>query len=102
LRWSAACTRPAVVDPAGRMHDDIAPGWPQPHISIQPRDLGYGGASGQGVYRVEIEGSPAMRCEFEMADDHDHDLGARRRPGWSMPFRRSAPRNPVSCRRWTC
>jgi 2,4-diaminopentanoate dehydrogenase len=66
-----------VVDHVSRMHDDVAPDWPQPHISIQPRDLGYGGASGQGVYRVEIEGSPAMRCEFEMADDHDHDLGAR-------------------------
>src|ERR1700741_186406 len=47
------------------------------HISIQPRDLGHGGASGRGVYRVEIEGSPSMRCEFEMADDHDHDLGTR-------------------------
>jgi 2,4-diaminopentanoate dehydrogenase len=66
-----------VVDHVTRMHDDIAPDWPQPHISIQPRDLGYGGASGRGVYRVEIEGSPSMRCEFEMADDHDHDLGAR-------------------------
>ncbi len=66
-----------VIDHVSRMHDDIAPDWPQPHISIQPRDLGYGGASGQGVYRVEIEGSPSMRCEFEMADDHDHDLGAR-------------------------
>jgi 2,4-diaminopentanoate dehydrogenase len=66
-----------VVDHVTRMHDDIAPEWPQPHISIQPRDLGYGGASGRGVYRVEIEGSPSMRCEFEMADDHDHDLGAR-------------------------
>jgi 4-hydroxy-tetrahydrodipicolinate reductase len=66
-----------VVDHVSRMHDDIAPDWPQPHISIQPRDLGYGGASGRGVYRVEIEGSPSMRCEFEMADDHDHDLGAR-------------------------
>ncbi len=66
-----------VIDHVSRMHDDIAPDWPQPHISIQPRDLGYGGASGRGVYRVEIEGSPAMRCEFEMADDHDHDLGAR-------------------------
>jgi len=66
-----------VIDHVSRMHDDIAPDWPQPHISIQPRDRGYGGASGQGVYRVEIEGSPAMRCEFEMADDHDHDLGAR-------------------------
>jgi hypothetical protein len=66
-----------VIDHVSRMHDDIAPDWPQPHISIQPRDLGYGGASGQGVYRVEIEGSPSMRCEFEIADDHDHDLGAR-------------------------
>ncbi|AGB21074.1 putative dihydrodipicolinate reductase-like protein [Mycobacterium sp. JS623] len=66
-----------VIDHVSRMHDDIAPDWPQPHISIQPRDLGFGGASGQGVYRVEIEGSPSMRCEFEMADDHDHDLGAR-------------------------
>jgi 4-hydroxy-tetrahydrodipicolinate reductase len=66
-----------VIDHVSRMHDDIASDWPQPHISIQPRDLGYGGASGRGVYRVEIEGSPSMRCEFEMADDHDHDLGAR-------------------------
>jgi hypothetical protein len=66
-----------VVDHVSRMHDDIAPDWPQPHISIPPRDLGYGGASGRGVYRVEIEGSPSMRCEFEMADAHDHDLGAR-------------------------
>jgi 4-hydroxy-tetrahydrodipicolinate reductase len=66
-----------VVDHVTRMHDDIAPDWPQPHVSIRPRDLGYGGASGRGVYRVEVEGSPSMRCEFEMAEDHDHDLGAR-------------------------
>jgi 2,4-diaminopentanoate dehydrogenase len=66
-----------VIDHVTRMHDDIAPEWPQPNISIEPRDLGYGGASGRGVYRVEIEGSPSMRCEFEMAEDHDHDLGAR-------------------------
>jgi 2,4-diaminopentanoate dehydrogenase len=66
-----------IVDHVSRMHDDIAPDWPQPHISIEPRDLGFGGASGRGVYRVEIEGSPSMRCEFEIADDHDHDLGAR-------------------------
>jgi hypothetical protein len=66
-----------VVDHVTRMRDDIAPDWPQPHICIPPRDPGYGLASGRGVYRVEIEGSPTMRCEFEMADDHDHDLGAR-------------------------
>jgi 2,4-diaminopentanoate dehydrogenase len=66
-----------VVDHVTRMRDDIAPDWPQPHICIEPKDLGYGSASGRGVYRVEIEGSPSMRCEFEMAEDHDHDLGAR-------------------------
>lgn len=66
-----------VVDHVTRMRDDLAPDWPQPHISIPPRDFGYGLASGRGAYRVEIEGSPSMRCEFEMADDHDHDLGAR-------------------------
>jgi 2,4-diaminopentanoate dehydrogenase len=66
-----------ILDHVTRMRDDIAPDWPQPHIGIEPRDLGYGAASGRGLYRVEIEGSPSMRCEFEMADDHDHDLGAR-------------------------
>jgi 2,4-diaminopentanoate dehydrogenase len=65
------------IDHVTRMRDDIAPDWPQPHICIPPKDLGYGLASGRGLYRVEIEGSPSMRCEFEMADDHDHDLGAR-------------------------
>jgi 2,4-diaminopentanoate dehydrogenase len=66
-----------VLDHVTRMRDDIAPDWPQPRICIEPKDLGYGLASGRGLYRVEIEGSPSMRCEFEMADDHDHDLGAR-------------------------
>lgn len=66
-----------VVDHVTRMRDDIAPHWPQPHVCIPPRDLGHGAASGRGVYRVEIEGSPSIRCELELADDHDHDLGAR-------------------------
>lgn len=66
-----------VVDHVTRMRDDIAADWPQPHVSLPPKDLGFGLASGRGVYRVEIEGSPSMRCEFEMAEDHDHDLGAR-------------------------
>jgi 4-hydroxy-tetrahydrodipicolinate reductase len=66
-----------VVDHVTRMHDDIAPHWPQPHISLPPKDLGYGGASGRGAYRVEIEGSPSIRCELELADGNDHDLGAR-------------------------
>lgn len=66
-----------VLDHVTRMRDDVAADWPQPHISIPPKDLGYGPASGRGLYRVEIEGSPSMRCEFEMAEGHDHDLGAR-------------------------
>ncbi|WP_166906104.1 dihydrodipicolinate reductase [Mycobacterium sp. DL440] len=66
-----------VVDHVTRMRDDIAPEWPQPSIAITPKDLGYGGASGRGAYRVEIEGSPSIRCELELAENHDHDLGAR-------------------------
>ncbi len=66
-----------VVDHVTRMHDDLAPGWPQPHISVAPRDLGYPGASGRGAYRVEIEGSPAIRCELELTERADHDFGAR-------------------------
>jgi 4-hydroxy-tetrahydrodipicolinate reductase len=66
-----------VVDHVTRMHDDTAPDWPQPHVALAPQDLGYGGASGRGAYRVEIEGSPAIRCELELAEHHDHDLGAR-------------------------
>jgi 2,4-diaminopentanoate dehydrogenase len=66
-----------VVDHVTRMRDDIAPDWPQPHVTLAPKDLGFGEASGRGVYRVEIDGSPSMRCEFEMAEDYDHDLGAR-------------------------
>ena len=66
-----------VLDHVTRMRDDIAPDWPHPRISIPAKDLAYGPASGRGLYRVQIEGSPSMRCEFEMAKDHDHDLGAR-------------------------
>jgi len=66
-----------VVDHVTRMRDDIAPEWPQPSIAIRPKDLGYAGASGRGAYRVEIEGSPSIRCELELAEHHDHDLGAR-------------------------
>ncbi|MEN4449444.1 dihydrodipicolinate reductase [Mycobacterium sp. SM3041] len=66
-----------IVDHVTRMRDDLAPQWPQPLISLAPKDLGYGAASGQGTYRVEIEGSPTVRCELELAEDHDHDLGAR-------------------------
>ena len=70
-------TATLVLDHVTRMRDDIAPDWPQPRICIEPKDLGYGPASGRGLYRVEIDGSPSMRCEFEMANDGDHDLGAR-------------------------
>lgn len=66
-----------VVDHVSRMRDDIAPDWPQPHIAIAPHDFGCPGVTGRGSYRVEIEGSPAMRCELELAENHDHDLGAR-------------------------
>ena len=66
-----------VVDHVTRMHDDLAPDWPQPHISVPPRDTSCPGASGRGTYRVEIEGSPAIKCELELTERSDHDFGAR-------------------------
>jgi 4-hydroxy-tetrahydrodipicolinate reductase len=65
------------IDHVTRMRDDLAPDWPQPRISIPPRDFGYQGVTGRGVYRVEIDGSPTMRCELELTENADHDLGAR-------------------------
>lgn len=92
------------LDRVTRMRDDVAPDWPQPSISIPPKDLGYGAASGRGLYRVEIEGSPSMRCEFEMAEDHDHDLSARIAGASRMvnAIPRCARPHPGCFRRWTC
>jgi 4-hydroxy-tetrahydrodipicolinate reductase len=53
--------RPAiVVEHVTRLDDDLAPEWP----------------TGNGSYRVLIEGSPQMRCEFEFSDESgDHAVG---------------------------
>ncbi|WP_020498699.1 hypothetical protein [Sciscionella marina] len=66
-----------VLDHVTRMHDDLAPEWPQPTIATEPRDSGYPGVSGKGGYRVEISGSPDVRCDLELVEERDHDLGAR-------------------------
>jgi len=51
-----------VVEHVTRMSDDAAPEWPQP--------------SGQGSYRIIIEGSPSMKCELELlGEDGDHNTG---------------------------
>ena len=53
--------RPAIiVEHVTRLDDDLAPEWP----------------SGNGSYRVLIQGVPSMRCEFEFEDEHgDHAVG---------------------------
>jgi 4-hydroxy-tetrahydrodipicolinate reductase len=49
-----------VVEHVTRLDDALAPDWPQ----------------GRGSYRVEIKGTPWMRCEFEFADERgDHAVG---------------------------
>ena len=51
-----------VVEHVTRMHDETAPNWPQP--------------TGEGCYRVLIEGQPRMRCNFELLGaDGDHNEG---------------------------
>ena len=53
--------RPAiVVEHVTRLHDGLAPDWPQP--------------AGHGSYRILIEGSPSLKCELELSDsDGDHN-----------------------------
>jgi 2,4-diaminopentanoate dehydrogenase len=49
-----------VVEHVTRLHDDLAPDWPQP--------------AGHGSYRILVEGSPTMKCELELTDragDHN-------------------------------
>ena len=49
-----------VVEHVTRLDDDLAPEWP----------------SGNGSYRVHIEGNPGMKCEFEFWDENgDHAVG---------------------------
>ena len=49
-----------IVEHVTRLDDDLAPEWP----------------SGSGSYRVLIQGSPGMKCEFEFWDEHgDHAVG---------------------------
>lgn len=49
-----------VVEHVTRMHDDLAPDWPQ----------------SDGGYEIIIEGVPRMVCRFDMADEHgDHAVG---------------------------
>ncbi len=49
-----------VVEHVTRLDDALAPEWPQ----------------GPGGYRVLIEGSPRLRCDFEFEDEHgDHAVG---------------------------
>ena len=49
-----------VCEHVTRMHDDLAPEWPQ----------------SSGGYEVIVEGVPRMVCRLEMADEHgDHAIG---------------------------
>lgn len=56
--------RPALIlEHVTRMHDDVAPEWPQP--------------VGGGCYRVVVEGSPSYTVDLQMDEEGDHmDGGA--------------------------
>jgi len=55
--------RPAIVlEHVTRLRDDIAPEWPQP--------------TGNGCYRVLIDGNPSLKCELQLAgEDGDENTG---------------------------
>ena len=48
--------RPAIViEHVTRLREDIAPDWPQP--------------TGQGCYRIIVEGSPSMQCDLQLVGE---------------------------------
>jgi 2,4-diaminopentanoate dehydrogenase len=55
--------RPVViVEHVTRLHDDVAPDWPE--------------QVGQGLYRVIVEGEPTIHCELTFSgEDGDHNSG---------------------------
>jgi len=55
--------RPAIViEHVTRMHDDVAPEWPQP--------------LGKGCYRVLVEGNPNLTMDLQLiGEDGDHNTG---------------------------
>ena len=51
-----------IIEHVTRMHDDVAPHWPQP--------------LGKGCYRIIFEGNPKMTLDFQMeGEDGDHNTG---------------------------
>ena len=65
--------RPVViVEHVTRLHDDVAPDWPeQPSTGESDRKQ-----RGQGGYRLVIEGEPTIHCEFHaVGEDGDHNSG---------------------------
>jgi 4-hydroxy-tetrahydrodipicolinate reductase len=66
-----------------RLRDDARPDWPQFQVDLPPKDFGHRGVSSQGGYRIEIDGTPMIRCNLEMAHGtgqgptHDHEFGLR-------------------------
>ncbi|MBV8161931.1 MAG: diacylglycerol kinase [Acidimicrobiia bacterium] len=51
-----------VVEHVTRMHDDVAPDWPQP--------------AGKGCYRLIIHGNPNIKLDLQMeGEDGDHNTG---------------------------
>jgi hypothetical protein len=51
-----------VLEHVTRMHDDVAPGWPQP--------------LGKGCYRVILTGNPTMTMDLQIeGEDGDHNTG---------------------------
>ncbi|WP_052666469.1 diacylglycerol kinase [Nitriliruptor alkaliphilus] len=52
-----------VLEHATRLHDDLAPDWPQP--------------AGKGCYRVVVTGAPNIICDLQLwGEDGDHNTGA--------------------------
>ena len=59
------------------MRDDIAPEWPQPHISIAPKTSAMARLPVAAFIASRSRARRAFVANSELAEEHDHDLGAR-------------------------
>ena len=93
-----------VIDHVTRMRDDIAPDWPQPHIRIPPKDLGYElhPAAVFTAWRSRVPQACGANSRWLKTTTMIWVHASPAPRGWSTPSPRCARLRPVCCPRWTC
>jgi hypothetical protein len=98
----ASGTTAFVIDQVTRMHDDIAPDWPQPHVAIPPRDLTTAVRRAAAFTASRSKAHRACGASWNWPTTTTLVRAWRAHRGCSTPFPRCAPPYLASSPRWTC